>query len=408
MRFLKSAGRQCLYCTDLDSANVTQAGRSARLHASPWDSLPYDQLAELLAPDDPAGGRGSLVGDSCPLATAGWLAGPLPPDWPPRGVDLSTPFDAAVDAQQQQQLYWPTGDHFRGCGRRSDFLVGINDEDDPAAAAAQKYFHEVPGYGHVDARYYRGPRPRAYRGPGGRLRFEKPAGVARERTRAELRALHAGWAEFAAAHGVTAWLGHGALLGWFWTGRLLPWDDDVDLQMTLHDLARLAAAHNMTAVGGDGGGGGGRFVVDVNPNAAVRRHQRANIVDARFVDTKTGRFIDITALASPLPPFADGGDSDDGEAAGARGPRPDLAVACKSVHAYPVGELFPLRRSTFEGSPCLVPFDVRAVLTSEYGNASWARPAYRDYVFDERAREWVRVSWWRRTLVRYGLAPPFH
>ncbi|KAI9350604.1 hypothetical protein DFJ73DRAFT_930566, partial [Zopfochytrium polystomum] len=194
-----------------------------------------------------------------------------------------------------------------------------------------------------------------------------------------LSGLIGAWSRFSAAANVTAWLAHGTLMGWWWAGELLPWDDDLDLQMTLHDLEALAerlppssTSSALPALFES------RYLLEVNPSHIHRWRETANIIDARFIDTTTGRFLDITALASA----ADRG------AALASASFP-LFVRCKSQHVYAYDDLFPLRRTTFEGVEVLVPFDVAAVLAAEYGVASTTRTWFKGHFFNATAGRWV-------------------
>ncbi|KAJ1564583.1 hypothetical protein HK405_014496, partial [Cladochytrium tenue] len=215
------------------------------------------------------------------------------------------------------------------------------------------------------------------------------AGTNEEVTR-ELSELYGAWTRFSAAHNVTSWLAHGALLGWYWGRTMQPWDDDVDVQMAWRDVARLAARHN-------GSVWEGRYLVDVNPNFGYRFYQYDNVIDARFVDMLTGRFVDVTALAAA----AGGGAAVGAAEAAEAGAMAGVTVSCKSVHEYLYAELFPLRATTFEGVPALVPRNVRAVLAQEYGEASLTRRFYRWFAYDGEARAWRRVDGLLEGLVRF-------
>ena len=49
--------------------------------------------------------------------------------------------------------------------------------------------------------------------------------------------------------GVQTWITHGTLLGWWWNQRILPWDSDLDVQLTEASIAFLANFYNMTEYG---------------------------------------------------------------------------------------------------------------------------------------------------------------
>jgi len=38
---------------------------------------------------------------------------------------------------------------------------------------------------------------------------------------------------------IQSWLAHGTLIGWYWGGGILPWDDDLDIQISVDDLDKL-------------------------------------------------------------------------------------------------------------------------------------------------------------------------
>lgn len=100
------------------------------------------------------------------------------------------------------------------------------------------------------------------------------------------------WSSFCSTHNITeTWIAHGTLLGWFWNQKILTWDDDIDVQMTLGQLLAIGSLngtlHNE-----------GRYLLDLNPNAKYRFRQRYNVIDARFIDTVTGLFIDITVISN--------------------------------------------------------------------------------------------------------------
>jgi hypothetical protein len=77
----------------------------------------------------------------------------------------------------------------------------------------------------------------------------------------------------------------------------MPWDSDVDAQVTEASMYYLAAYYNMSVFhyktpriprGRD-------YMLEVNPHYINREQtDRLNVIDARWIDTETGLFIDIT------------------------------------------------------------------------------------------------------------------
>jgi hypothetical protein len=92
------------------------------------------------------------------------------------------------------------------------------------------------------------------------------------------------------------------------------------------------------------------YVLDVNPYAAQRQPGRGiNIIDARWIDVRNGLYVDITGLSELQP------DSEPG------------VVSCKNNHSYNATDLYPLRETTYEGVPAMVPYKYDEILIEEYG-----------------------------------------
>lgn len=292
-----------------------------------------------------------------------------------------------------------------------------------SAPHEEKYFHE-PGWdlesGHYDARYFRGKVPY-------------------DQHRPALRYLIRSYLTTFRDLGIETWLAHGSLLGWWWNGRIMPWDYDLDVQVSVTTLALLGERYNRsmyeyeyevdgdeavllgtarpesgsesesgsgnrrTGVRGDSGsdnrsdsgrdrdrdinidrvtsdGGRGseagrgeegrpqlittkikrKYLLDINPHyGALTKGNGANIIDARWIDTSTGMFIDITGLRERDLERSPG------------------TWSCKNNHRYRTGELWPLRRTEFEGTEAWIPYSFDKILTDEYGpkslvNEEWA------------------------------------
>ena len=104
--------------------------------------------------------------------------------------------------------------------------------------------------------------------------------------------------------GVQVWLAHGTLLGWHWNQQRLPWDTDLDFQISIRDLYHLARSYNFTSLSHQSR----TYLLDINPNfEIVSVRDIANKIDARWIDTRTGKYIDITALHRDPVPFTKDG-----------------------------------------------------------------------------------------------------
>lgn len=145
------------------------------------------------------------------------------------------------------------------------------------------------------------------------------------------------WTKFAEERELKYWVVHGSLIGWHWQLDVLPWDLDIDIQVLSTDLLFYYVHFKDFLFKG-------RYLFDLNPHSVFRDHQRHNVIDARFIDTETGYYMDMTGVAF------------DG-----------TYLHCKTPHEYLPQWIFPLKRSTFCGAPTWVPNNVAATLVSEYG-----------------------------------------
>ncbi|KAJ3411909.1 hypothetical protein HDV05_001490 [Chytridiales sp. JEL 0842] len=240
------------------------------------------------------------------------------------------------------------------------------DVDDEEEEFTIKYFYEASFNDHMDIRY-------AQRG-----KYER----AEERLEV-LRDLLSAWDNFTETHQVNSWISHGTLLGWFWGRHFLTWDYDIDVQIP---LAHLHSLHpfNQTLHAS-------RFLFDLNPHYIFRNPQPFNTIDARFIDTRSGLYIDVTALALVDAP------QDAKRLEKNRGVGEGGGYVCKSPHAYTHAQLFPLVRTRMEGVSIWRPNGVKEILEGEYGLRSMTRRMLEveshGWFFDEEGSgRWERVK----------------
>ncbi|KAJ3026904.1 UNVERIFIED_CONTAM: hypothetical protein HDU68_004875 [Siphonaria sp. JEL0065] len=174
------------------------------------------------------------------------------------------------------------------------------------------------------------------------------------------------WSSFAETKSVTWWIAHGEMLGWFWNSKFLPWDIDLDIQMSTYQLIQLIDFNNTLLEG--------RYLLDVNPNVVVRSMQQMNIIDARLIDIKTGYFMDITGLTQTKSNMG--------------------IVYCKTPHMYSYDDLMPLHETVLEGIKVWRPRAAMKLLRGEYGERSMTLEAYRPhgdttYRFERESNEWT-------------------
>lgn len=177
--------------------------------------------------------------------------------------------------------------------------------------------------------------------------------------------------------GAETWIMHGSLLGWWWNRKIMPWDSDLDVQISEDSIKYLASYYNMTVhhFSLPGVKGGRKYMIEVNPHwVNDSTTDKSNVIDARWIDTESGLFIDITTLRR----------NRTAEAKGLRG-----HMMCKDEHHYLEDQIFPLRDSTFERMPVKIPFSYAELLQNEYGPGALTRKTFHGHHFDESIMEWV-------------------
>lgn len=143
-------------------------------------------------------------------------------------------------------------------------------------------------------------------------------------------------------------------------GQIMPWDSDIDVQVSLDTMDFLAAYYNMTihTYKDKGMPRGRNYLLEINPGYTNgSRSDKLNVIDARWIDVESGVFIDLTVVRHKK---GDPGTMD-----------------CKDTHEYLVGflppeisiarppdrvrsqeqDLFPLRDSIFEGRRVKIPYN---------------------------------------------------
>lgn len=130
-------------------------------------------------------------------------------------------------------------------------------------------------------------------------RFALDRALDNDEIRATLEALLSSYATTMRTLNVQTWLAHGTLLGWYWNRKLLPWDTDIDVQMSGTDLVALAAKHNFTEFEYPlpRTASTRTYLLDINPHHSITSLKDvANKIDARWIDQTNGKYVDITAM----------------------------------------------------------------------------------------------------------------
>ncbi|KAK4075144.1 uncharacterized protein Triagg1_4808 [Trichoderma aggressivum f. europaeum] len=221
-----------------------------------------------------------------------------------------------------------------------------------------KYFTEPGGSlarSHYDQRYFKGE-----------ISYEEHRDVLRQLIRSYLMTLH--------EHGVETWLAHGTLLGWWWNGQIMPWDYDLDVQVSNNTMTWLGENMNRTEHTHTFNDVSKTYLLDVNPHHVdLTRGDGMNIIDARWIDTSNGMFIDITAVRER-----------DADMPG--------TWSCKNRHRYGSQDLWPMRTTEFEGVKARIPYNFEDILRGEYGDKSLVVEEFQGHRWNRDINEWVKMT----------------
>ncbi|KAI9780287.1 MAG: hypothetical protein M1816_003129 [Peltula sp. TS41687] len=224
-----------------------------------------------------------------------------------------------------------------------------------------KYFHEAgekDTLGHYDQRFFK--------------RIDSD-----EDRRSTLQHLMRAYLKFFRERNIETWIAHGTLLGWWWNEKLLPWDWDIDVQVSDSTLEYLANHLNGTKYHyvSEDRSMERDYLLDVNPFWTKRdRGEGLNIIDARWIDIRTGLYVDITGLSQNRPKH------------------PQEIWMCKNLHEYRTEDLFPMQESMFEGVPTKVPYSYEKILSEEYERKALTNTEYEEHRWDPQKKEWVNKA----------------
>ncbi|KAJ5364066.1 uncharacterized protein N7496_009779 [Penicillium cataractarum] len=235
----------------------------------------------------------------------------------------------------------------------------------------EKYFTESSFHYHYDGRFADQPLPD-------------------DKVTPHLSALIQTYLSTMSSIGAETWIMHGTLLSWWWNQKIFPWDNDLDVQISEPTIHFLAEFYNMTEHHFDlpGVDGGRKYLLEINPNYVVRSEKdRLNVIDARWIDTSSGLFIDITAVRKD-------------EARRQRGETE--ALMCKDRHHYQESQIFPLRDSYFEDVPVKIPYSYTWLLEEEYGPRALTNKNFQGHNFNEDSKIWEHTKRSVKRFLRRG------
>lgn len=152
--------------------------------------------------------------------------------------------------------------------------------------------------------------------------------------------------------------------------QMLPWDWDIDTQVSFSTLLHLGRKFNSTIYDYSSANSAvsvsppvvRQYLLDVNPAMVDRdRDNGDNVIDARWIDIRNGLYIDITAVAETRPKDMPG------------------VWSCKNYHRYKMVDLYPMRESIYEGVLAKVPYAYDRILGEEYQEKALVVTEYEGY-----------------------------
>lgn len=232
-----------------------------------------------------------------------------------------------------------------------------NDRSGKGGDPKDKYFHESTFHPHYDGRFAQQE-------------------VDKEERLPHLTALMQTFLSTMTDIGAETWIMHGTLLGWWWNQKILPWDSDIDVQVSESTISFLAKYYNMTEFHYllPGVKKGRTYLLEINPHYIIRdQRDTLNVIDARWIDTENGLFIDISTVRPDEARRKEGVEG---------------ALMVKDKHRYLERDIFPLRDSYFEGIHVKIPFEYSSLLAEEYGQKALTTTEFEHHKFNDTSKIW--------------------
>lgn len=235
-------------------------------------------------------------------------------------------------------------------------------------------------------------------------RFFNGLTVGKSEQMISLHKLIKAYLEFCINEGLVTWIAHGSLLSWYWNGLVFPWDTDLDVQMPIGELNKLAEHFNQSLVieliSKNGHFNGmGKYFIDISSSITYREKGNGNNnIDARFIDVDTGLYVDITGLSitnTPRPSrfeylepkFADVSGQENFNANQKHG-----LANCRNKHFIKIDEIEILRPIHFQNQLTYIPTNFLIMINNEYDLELITEKNYRDYIYLKNFRTWVNTQ----------------
>ena len=153
---------------------------------------------------------------------------------------------------------------------------------------------------------------------------------------------------------------YGGLIGYYFNGKLLPWDDDIDMILIGNCVNKIKNYQ------------GKKYIIEVNPNNNIYSEKDwRNKISARVISKLNGIFIDITFYTEK-----------------------NKYLICKDGNKYLKKDIIPtnkiLKKGFFEGIQVYLPNNIKQCLITRYGYNVLKPLKDKGYIFDSQNKNWVK------------------
>ena len=152
----------------------------------------------------------------------------------------------------------------------------------------------------------------------------------------------------------------GNLIGYYFNGKMLPWDDDIDMILLKESADKLENYEEED------------FIIEVNPNCKnYSEKDWKNKISGRVISKKYGVFIDLTFYVEK-----------------------DKHFICKDGNKFLKSDILPingekgLKKGFFEGIEVWLPNNIENCLRKRYGENVFTPLETEGFKFNKETKEW--------------------
>ena len=216
------------------------------------------------------------------------------------------------------------------------------------------FFKEIPHHPHLDYRY--GKISKNCKSE--TLCFG--CGISKEETHHTLRYLLKKLMKYSEKRGIKPILMYGGLIGYYFNGKLLPWDDDIDMILIGKCVNKIKNYQ------------GKKYIIEVNPNSHIYSEKDwRNKISARVISKLNGIFIDLTFYIEK-----------------------NKYLVCKDGNKFLKENIIPkdknLKKGIFEDIQVYLPNNIKQCLITRYGIKVLKPLQNKGYNFNDRDKIWEK------------------